>query len=138
MMHEAEDPYNYAGLHGYAILDERHEVVPLARYAAQHHLTFKQAMRVWGELHGDFSRKQVKRTELPGGVLISTVFLGYDHSFGEGPELWFETMIFPTQDCRRYNSWEHAEIGHEEMLKEYQETQKQKAARKMRWNGEKQ
>jgi hypothetical protein len=29
-----------------------------------------------------------------GDVRVSTVFLGMDHSFGEGPPLIFETMIF--------------------------------------------
>jgi hypothetical protein len=135
-MHEVDDPYNYAGLQGMAILDEQHNVVPLARYAAQNKLTCKDATRVWAEWMNDFSHKKVKRTELPDGTLISTVFLGIDHSSGLHLEQWFETMIFPTQECRRYDSWKHAESGHEAMLNEYLEAHT--PPRKMRWNGDEQ
>lgn len=49
-------------------------------------------------------------------VRISTVFLGLDHSFGEGEPLLFETMIFggehdDYQD--RYSTWDEAVAGHE-------------------------
>lgn len=46
---------------------------------------------------------------------VSTVFLGLDHSFGEGPPLLFETMVFGGDadgDCDRYTTWEEAEQGH--------------------------
>jgi hypothetical protein len=46
---------------------------------------------------------------------VSTVFLGIDHSFGGGPPLLFETMIFggPHSDFQeRYTSWDEAEEGH--------------------------
>lgn len=50
--------------------------------------------------------------------LISTVDLGLDHSFGEGPPLYWETMIFPEGEwgdlyCERYSSIEDAKKGHE-------------------------
>lgn len=39
--------------------------------------------------------RMVARTELPGDVLVSTVFLGVDHNYsGDGPPLVFETMVF--------------------------------------------
>ena len=43
----------------------------------------------------DFDKRRVARTELPGGVTVSTVFLGIDHNWGSGgmPVL-YETMIF--------------------------------------------
>lgn len=49
------------------------------------------------------------------GVRISTVFLGLDHSFYNGPPLLFETMIFggahnDYQD--RCSTWEEAEAMH--------------------------
>jgi len=50
-----------------------------------------------------------------GEARISTVFLGLDHSFGSGPPLWFETMIFggPLNDeCWRYTTYAEAEAGH--------------------------
>lgn len=38
--------------------------------------------------------RHVDKTELEGDVRVSTVFLGLDHSFGDGEPLLFETMIF--------------------------------------------
>lgn len=69
-----------------------------------------------------------------GPFRVSTIFLGLDHSFGRGPPLIFETMVF-TDDAfvdtvrmfnarvdylhvsrehlmRRYSSWVEAERGH--------------------------
>jgi hypothetical protein len=49
------------------------------------------------------------------GVRVSTVFLVLNHSFGDGPPLWFETMVFGGADdqyCDRYSTWEAAENGH--------------------------
>jgi hypothetical protein len=60
---------------------------------------------------------QVAGDEL-GGCLVSTVFLGIDHQFGNGPPLLFETMLFnPDGDeLVRYSTWEQAEAGHAAML----------------------
>jgi hypothetical protein len=51
-----------------------------------------------------------------GGVQVSTVFLGLDHSFGHGPPLLFETMIFngPHDGWQmRATTWEEAEKAHQ-------------------------
>lgn len=64
--------------------------------------------------------KQVAREDL-GDVLLSTVFLGVDHAFGDGPPVLWETMIFGgprDQDQQRYTSREDALAGHAEWLKE--------------------
>ena len=45
----------------------------------------------WFEKAGN--KRQVAKTE-QGGVLVSTVFLGLNHRFGDGPPLLYETMIF--------------------------------------------
>lgn len=62
----------------------------------------------------------VKRTELPGNILVSTIFLGLDHSFfTDAPQL-FETMIFGGEQDgyqERYSTWEEAEKGHEQAIK---------------------
>ena len=54
-------------------------------------------------------------------VSVSTVFLGLDHSFHEGPPILFETMVFRSgqsgDDMARYSTWEEAEKGHAEMVK---------------------
>jgi hypothetical protein len=59
----------------------------------------------------------IARTELPGGCQVSTVWLGLDHSFGTGPPLIFESMVFGPDssadlDMMRYTTREEAEAGH--------------------------
>lgn len=54
-----------------------------------------------------------------GESKISTVFLGLDHSFGDGPPLLFETMVFggPMADeMERYATYDEAEAGHAAMV----------------------
>lgn len=50
------------------------------------------------------------------GVRVSTVFLGLNHQYGEGPPLLFETMIFGgphDQYQERCSTWDEAEKMHE-------------------------
>ena len=50
---------------------------------------------------------------------VSTVFLGLDHSFGNGSPVLFETMVFggPMDgDCEQYCTWDEAEEGHRLMV----------------------
>lgn len=57
----------------------------------------------------------IEKTQINPGVNVSTVFLGVDHQFGEGPPLIFETMIFGgnrDQDQWRYSTYEQAASGH--------------------------
>lgn len=55
-----------------------------------------------------------------GDYLVSTVFMGYNHNYFEGPPLWFETMIFDEneKDCGmdRYETLEEAKLGHQRMI----------------------
>ena len=54
-----------------------------------------------------------------GDVRVSTVFLGLDHSFGSGPPLLFETMVFGgplDQEQDRYSTWDEAVAGHAAMV----------------------
>ena len=68
--------------------------------------------------------RRVKVTHV-GDTMISTVFLGIDHSFGQlGPPLLFETMVFIGDgdgDMNRYPTWKLAEQGHDEMVKRIHE-----------------
>jgi hypothetical protein len=51
-------------------------------------------------------------------VRVSTVFLGLDYQFGNGPPVLWETMIFGgvrNGEQRRYTSRAAALIGHQEM-----------------------
>ena len=71
----------------------------------------------WGAWFGKADR-QVGKTE-KDDVRVSTVFLGIDHSFGDGELLLFETMIFGGEhdgDQWRYSTWEEAEKGHVEAV----------------------
>lgn len=54
-----------------------------------------------------------------GGVMVSTVFLGLDHSFGEGPPVLYETLVFGGKlddEQERYSTRKEAEQGHERMV----------------------
>lgn len=69
----------------------------------------------WATWFETASRK-VKHTILSQGVEVSTVFLGLDHQWGEGPPLLFETMVFGgkhDQDQWRYPTWDEAIEGHD-------------------------
>ena len=63
--------------------------------------------------------RDVARTKI-GNIVISTVFLGLDHSFSQsGPPVVFETMVFGgylADSEARYSTWEEAEKGHKEMV----------------------
>lgn len=54
-----------------------------------------------------------------GNERISTVFLGLNHSFGGGPPLLFETLVFSGPldgEMDRYSTWIEAESGHAKMV----------------------
>lgn len=73
----------------------------------------------WAVWFGTTDRR-VAFTDLGEDVCVSTVFIGLDHSFGEGPPLLFETMVFgPYGDqTHRYSTWEEAEVGHKKVTDE--------------------
>lgn len=53
-----------------------------------------------------------------GDTEVSTIFLGIEYSFSEGPPLLFETMIFGGEHngfLKRYSTWEEAEEGHQKI-----------------------
>jgi len=71
----------------------------------------------------DFNNRFDLKTEV-GDYIVSTVDLGIDHSFGDGPPLYYETMIFKKDKDgkivfggefdyqERYTTEEQAKIGH--------------------------
>jgi len=68
------------------------------------------------------AERHVRKDKLSNGILVSTVFLGLDHSFGEGPPLLFETMIFGADQGddeyqERYSTWIEAMAGHLKALR---------------------
>jgi hypothetical protein len=72
---------------------------------------------VWAEWYESADRV-VFQTEIPGGM-VSTIFLGLDHQWGNGPPLLFETMIFrdgESDDCFRCSTWLEAEAQHAKVV----------------------
>ncbi len=75
------------------------------------------------------SNRVVKLDILPNGMRVSTIWLGLDHSWGGGPPLIFETMVFDDKaseegrgedfDSQRYSTREEALEGHRELVEKY-------------------
>lgn len=51
----------------------------------------------WSKKWSDFDYRVVAKTDL-GPVRVSTIWLGTDHGFGDGPPLIFETMVFDNEE----------------------------------------
>jgi len=72
----------------------------------------------WGEWF-ETADRNVAKTEI-GETLVSTVFLGLDHSFGNGSiPILFETLVFGgglDGMMDRYATLEDAMLGHERMV----------------------
>lgn len=67
----------------------------------------------------DLITRIVNKTNIEN-IEISTVFLGLDHSYDNGPPLLFETMIFGgdfDQMFWRYSTYDEAEIGHNDVIR---------------------
>lgn len=65
--------------------------------------------------------RAVEQTTISEDVKVSTVFLGMDHQFGDGPPLLFETLIFGGEhddNMQRYSTWPQAKKGHSQVVKE--------------------
>ena len=59
-----------------------------------------------------------------GEAEVSTVFLGLDHAFDDGPPVLWETMIFGgehSEDQWRYTSEQAARVGHERIVQALRE-----------------
>ena len=69
----------------------------------------------WIKLFSNMEYSRVRRTQLPGDVNVSTVWLGMDHGFSGRREI-FETMVFggdDAGDCERYSTEDQAVAGHD-------------------------
>lgn len=85
---------------------------------------------VWAKNFQDLSARRVAEDVVKAPVgfyVVSTVFLGLDHSFIPGARgVWFETMVFSHEKApvkhiqERYHSWSEAEAGHKRIVKELQ------------------
>ena len=63
--------------------------------------------REWSYLLEHPELRRVGRDQI-GDVLVSTVLLGLDHSYGVGPPLIFETMIFGESHALDQEQWRYA------------------------------
>jgi len=73
-------------------------------------------LMTWAKWYGTADRGVA--LDQKGDVEVSTIFLGIDHQFGDGPPLLFETMVFGSEHDQytdRYSTWEEAEAGHKQM-----------------------
>lgn len=81
----------------------------------------------WVSLLGDMSYRRIARTKVLSAADpsksfdVSTVWLGLDHSFGDGLPVIFETVVFAEgssadETCQRYHSVEAARAGHVETV----------------------
>ena len=82
----------------------------------------------WGRDHED-REKKIVRVEEVCGATVSTVWLGLNHNWGDGPPLIFETMVFGgalDEEMERYSTEAEAIAGHEVMVKKVRDVAKQK------------
>lgn len=72
----------------------------------------------WGRWF-ETADRVVAQTDIPGGI-VSTVFLGVNHNFGDGPPILFETMVFidggDDDSQARCSTWDEAVAQHAEVL----------------------
>lgn len=72
----------------------------------------------WRESFGHAEVRRVASTDL-GDISVSTVFLGFDHNWGDGPPILFETMVFGGDHGGyewRYSTWDEAVDGHNRVV----------------------
>jgi len=79
----------------------------------------------FGKLFTNPFYKIISRTKLPDGKIVSTVWLGLNHSIDENKPLIFETMVFPNEDdfhelyCERYSTEQEAIEGHLRIVQKF-------------------
>lgn len=80
-------------------------------------------LKTWAEWFETHFQERIVKKDIIDGLYISTVFLGLDHRFYDvGPPILFETMVFSKEEDLikdRYCTWEQAEKGHGEIVKEH-------------------
>ena len=85
------------------ILDKEHNAIP------------EPDVLKWGKWLQDAGDRRIVAQDNIGKTKVSTVFIGLNHRFGDGPPLIFETMIFGGEHDEyqeRYSTWAQAEAGH--------------------------
>ena len=84
----------------------------------------------WHEEMGESSDWYISKTGMGFSVAIdhvrdstvSTVYLGMNHRFDDGPPLLWETMSFPAEEiCERRETYEEAMAAHQDAVRELRE-----------------
>ena len=74
----------------------------------------------WGRWYEkNVEQRRVGLTDLENGVRVSTVFLGLDHQWGDGPPLLFETLVFEGMNdeyMERCSTWDEAVEQHKRIV----------------------
>ena len=71
----------------------------------------------WAKWMGE--RKHILKKTTVNGVLISTIFLGFDHNFfGDGPPVLFEAMVFDTKEGDEFHDYQER-YTYEEAIKDH-------------------
>lgn len=78
---------------------------------------------VWAKQFEEMSKADTRHVgdDMIKGYHVSTVWLGLDHQYFNGPPLIFETMVFHGDTCGdiymdRYTTWEQAVEGHKRAI----------------------
>lgn len=83
------------------------------------------SFREWARLSEQSEYRFIKQDILPDGKFVSTVWLGLNHRFDDGPPLIFETMVFGSRedfdelDLLRYATLPEALEGHKNMVEKW-------------------
>jgi hypothetical protein len=78
-------------------------------------ITFEQRLERWKDSGYDWDKEYRVALEERDDIRVSTVFLGLNHQYGDGPPLIFETMIFGGEHDEgqwRYSTEAEALVGH--------------------------
>ena len=84
-------------------------------YVLENHKVIPADKMTWERMMKNPETRRVAETII-GEAYVSTVFLSLDHSFGSGPPLLFETMVFGgkfDQEPYLCTTWEEAIAMHE-------------------------
>lgn len=79
-------------------------------------------LRKWTEwFEGSSQKRHIMKTEFKEeGIIISTIFLAIDCSFGQRKPMLYETAVFPTTIgvIKRYHTKKEAIKGHKDIVKD--------------------
>lgn len=84
--------------------------------------------------HREVGRGIVEQLHLPNGFYVSTVWLGANHNYSDGPPLIYESMVFLSWgrrgilSSRRYSTLEQAKRGHDLLAHRWRRKKRRKHA----------